>query len=512
MRHDEVPDRAAPVPARRARPHPPAPGFRVPAAAPREAEGPPHLRPDREAVPPNSTQEANRRQGVTGENMLRFLELRLDNVVFRAGWGSSRAQARQFVRHGHVAVNGKRVTIPSYRVRKGDVVTLRDKARSMIVVRQNLDTLDRQTPPWLETGDGGLPGHRARSARFGSRSTCRCASSSSSSSTPSSRPLLPRGKHIPCWSSSDRRSKPSASRSANRQRFADQPARARLRPHARQLAAAHAAVVDPGAAVTQVRFDDALHEFDTIKGVTEDVTDIILNLKDLVLQVYTEEPVTLRLDAKASARTDVTAADIQPNADVEILNPDLHIATLNDRRPARHRHHGRKGRGLRVGRAQQGVGDDRCDPGRLDLLAGAARRVRGRAHPCRAGHRTTTASCSTSRPTGRSRPASRWPRPAPRCRRSCSSSREMSEEPQGLELGEVATPLPARPTSSCPSRTSTSPSAPATASSGRRSTRSASCSEDRGRPAGHHQLRPEVARRGHQKLDERGLSAARSRT
>ena len=100
--------------------------------------------------------EANRRQGVTGETLLQMLELRLDNVVFRAGWGSSRAQARQLVRHGHVAVNGKRVTIPSYPARRGDVVSLRDKAQSMIVVRHNLDTLDRQTPAWLETGEGGL--------------------------------------------------------------------------------------------------------------------------------------------------------------------------------------------------------------------------------------------------------------------------------------------------------------------------------------------------------------------
>src|SRR5438270_11199401 len=71
----------------------------------------------------------------------------------------------------------------------------------------------------------------------------------------------------------------------------------------------------PGAAVTQIRFDEALHEFTTIKGVTEDVTDIILNLKDLVLQVYNDEQVTLRLDVKPSgANTDVTAADIQPHA------------------------------------------------------------------------------------------------------------------------------------------------------------------------------------------------------
>src|SRR4051795_1185844 len=83
----------------------------------------------------------------------------------------------------------------------------------------------------------------------------------------------------------------------------------------------------PGAAVTQVRFDDALHEFDTIKGVTEDVTDIILNLKDLVLLVHTDEAVTLRLDVRGPK--DVTAADIQQTADVEILNPELQVATLN---------------------------------------------------------------------------------------------------------------------------------------------------------------------------------------
>src|SRR3954466_6545409 len=83
----------------------------------------------------------------------------------------------------------------------------------------------------------------------------------------------------------------------------------------------------PGAAVTQGRFDEALHEFSTIAGVTEDPTDIILNLKDLVLTSTSDEPVTLRLDVRGPA--DVTAGDIQTTADVEILNPALHIATLN---------------------------------------------------------------------------------------------------------------------------------------------------------------------------------------
>jgi small subunit ribosomal protein S4 len=100
-------------------------------------------------------QEATRQKGITGENLLRMLELRLDNVVFRAMFGASRSQARQLVRHGHVSVNGKRVTIPSYQVRKDDVVELRDKAKTMIVVRHNLDTLDRSVPPWLEMDPSG---------------------------------------------------------------------------------------------------------------------------------------------------------------------------------------------------------------------------------------------------------------------------------------------------------------------------------------------------------------------
>ena len=104
----------------------------------------------------NLYEEANRKEGVTGENMLRFLELRLDNIVYRAGWAATRPQARQFVGHGHVSVNGKRVTIPSYRVRAGEVITIRDKAREFVVIQWNRDVLDRTPPPWLEAGDNGF--------------------------------------------------------------------------------------------------------------------------------------------------------------------------------------------------------------------------------------------------------------------------------------------------------------------------------------------------------------------
>src|SRR5207302_8603180 len=102
----------------------------------------------------NPYEQANRQKGVTGENLLRMLELRLDNVAYRAGWGSSRSQARQLVRHGHVRVNGKRVTIPSYQVRQGDVVALAERSRQMIIIRHNVDTLDRQVPPCLEAEPG----------------------------------------------------------------------------------------------------------------------------------------------------------------------------------------------------------------------------------------------------------------------------------------------------------------------------------------------------------------------
>jgi small subunit ribosomal protein S4 len=103
----------------------------------------------------NMFEEADRQTGVTGENLLRMLEVRLDNVAFRAGWGASRAQSRQLVRHGHVNVNGRRVNIPSYQVRKGDVVELRPSARDFIVVQHNLDTIDRAVPAWLEKAAEG---------------------------------------------------------------------------------------------------------------------------------------------------------------------------------------------------------------------------------------------------------------------------------------------------------------------------------------------------------------------
>ncbi|MGI8981546.1 MAG: DNA-directed RNA polymerase subunit alpha, partial [Pirellulaceae bacterium] len=120
---------------------------------------------------------------------------------------------------------------------------------------------------------------------------------------------------------------PAGEEEANRQRFAISP----LEPgfgHTLGNSLRRTLLSSiPCAAVTQVRFDDALHEFDTIAGVTEDVTDIILHLKDLVLTCESDEPVTLRIDARGPA--EVHATDIQTTSDIEILNKDLMIATLN---------------------------------------------------------------------------------------------------------------------------------------------------------------------------------------
>lgn len=102
----------------------------------------------------------------------------------------------------------------------------------------------------------------------------------------------------------------------------------------------------PGAAVTSVQMDGALHEFSTIDGVVEDVTTIILNLKKLALKIYSEEPKTLEIDVQGEGV--VTAADLTYDSDVEVLNPDLHIATLNGSGKLYMKINAERGRGYRT--------------------------------------------------------------------------------------------------------------------------------------------------------------------
>lgn len=111
-------------------------------------------------------EEAARKRGVTGEVLLQILESRLDNVVYRLGFADSRAQARQIVRHGHVAVNGKKVNIPSYRVSEGDVVSIREKSKDSPLFKEIAAKLEDHTVlEWLELDVQNLSGRVVRLPR-----------------------------------------------------------------------------------------------------------------------------------------------------------------------------------------------------------------------------------------------------------------------------------------------------------------------------------------------------------
>lgn len=103
--------------------------------------------------------EAVRQRGVTGEVLLRLLETRLDNVVYRMGFAVSRPQARQLVRYGHIEVNGKRVTIPSYEVKEKDVITVREKSRSLGLFKEISELGESKVvPDWLSVNHDTLTG------------------------------------------------------------------------------------------------------------------------------------------------------------------------------------------------------------------------------------------------------------------------------------------------------------------------------------------------------------------
>ncbi len=107
----------------------------------------------------NLFEESVRLPGITGENLLTLLERRLDNTVFRMGFGTSRAQSRQIVRHGHIDVNGRKVNIPSFVVRANDVVSVREKSQKNPTILASRDaTAHQPTPNWLEVDRDALKG------------------------------------------------------------------------------------------------------------------------------------------------------------------------------------------------------------------------------------------------------------------------------------------------------------------------------------------------------------------
>jgi DNA-directed RNA polymerase subunit alpha len=192
----------------------------------------------------------------------------------------------------------------------------------------------------------------------------------------------------------------------------------------------------PGAAITQLRFDDALHEFDTIAGVTEDVTDVILNLKDLVLICHSDEPVTLRLDAKGPS--EITAADIEANSDVEILNPELPIATLNKSARLAIDITVSKGRGYVSADRNKSTQTIGVIP--VDSIFSPVRRVAFQVEPTRVEQSTEYDRLVLDIQTdGSISPREALASAGDTLRSLVSLVADMSDDPQGLELGEVAT-------------------------------------------------------------------------
>jgi DNA-directed RNA polymerase subunit alpha len=191
----------------------------------------------------------------------------------------------------------------------------------------------------------------------------------------------------------------------------------------------------PGAAITQVRFDDALHEFDTITGVSEDVTDIILNLKDIVIRSHSDEPVTLRLDARGPA--EVTANNIQKHADIEILNEDQHIASLNAK--------GRLAVDITIGRGRGYASADRNNTSNtigvipVDSIFSPVRRVAFAIEPTRVEQSTDFDRLVLDIETdGSISPRDALASAGATLRSLVQLVEEMSDAPQGLELGEVS--------------------------------------------------------------------------
>ena len=190
----------------------------------------------------------------------------------------------------------------------------------------------------------------------------------------------------------------------------------------------------PGAAIITARFDDSLHEFDTIPGVAEDLTDIILNLKDIVVTSVSDEPVTMRLDARGAGA--VTAGDIECPSDVEVLNKDLHIATLNSK--------GRLSIDLTVDQGRGYMSSNREDDNRIigvipiDAIFSPVRRVSFDVEPTRVEQSTNYDRLVIEIETDGSITAADALASAGATLRSLVDLvATMSDEPKGLELGEV---------------------------------------------------------------------------
>ncbi len=192
----------------------------------------------------------------------------------------------------------------------------------------------------------------------------------------------------------------------------------------------------PGAAITEVRFDDALHEFTTIPGVKEDVTDVILNLKDVVLRYSGDEPVTARLDVRGPAT--VTAGDIEWPVEVEVVNTDQHIADINAKGRLAVDLTVQRGRGYATAEANKTSATIGVIP--IDSIYSPVRRVAYQVEPTRVEQSTEYDRLVLDIETdGSITPRDALASAGDTLTKLMGLIATVSEEPQGLELGETST-------------------------------------------------------------------------
>ena len=248
----------------------------------------------------NYYEKADRMKGMTGENLMTMLESRLDNVVFRMGFARTRREARQVVGHKHILVNGKCINLPSYRVKAGDVVEVKESSKSIQRFKDIMEvTAGRLTPEWIDVDKEALKGTvRKEGIRVFDFERPSIEVVEISDDKKYGRFVvepLERGYGITLGNSLRRIMLSSL----------------------------------PGAAVSQVKIDGVQHEFGAIPGVKEDVTEIIMNIKGLSIKNSSEtnEPKNAYIEYEGEGV--VRASDIQVDQDIQIMNPDLVIATLS---------------------------------------------------------------------------------------------------------------------------------------------------------------------------------------
>ena len=271
-----------------------------------------------------------------------MLECRLDNVLVRLGFAASRRQSRQLVRHGHWSVNGRRVDIPSYQVRPGDVIAVKAGTGAEPAIRDATE-LTGQVPAWLQADHDSLTAKVLRrperkeiaapvAGAVDRRAVLEVVAPRRRGGESAPAPLGARCDPnttigLPRCSISRFPASPPKPCEDNRGSFTVEPLeRGFGYTFGNSLRRVLLSSLQ-GAAVTSVRIEGVAHEFSTINGVKEDVTDIVLNLKGVVCRMHSDAT-EVEAPLVATGPGEITAKDIDLPAGVEILNPDSHVATL----------------------------------------------------------------------------------------------------------------------------------------------------------------------------------------